>query len=140
MPIRPKSIVQFDWIYLVIIALGIVGIALGWNETMSTVQVQQMVARLGTAWVYVPLALGIAIQLLLWYFIARRGSVVAKWIFVILTAIGVLFSAVKIATGGVASPISNVIEVTLLVLQVIAISLLFRPDVRGWFGETVDAA
>lgn len=140
MPVRPNSIVQFDWIYLAIIALGLVGVALTWDEVTASVQVQQTVARFGMGMIYVPIVIGVLIQLALWYFIARRGSVVAKWIFVILTGLGALWAVFGLATRGAPNPAAGVVDVASIVLQVIAIVLLFRPDTRPWFGEAVAAA
>lgn len=140
MPIRPKSIIQFEQVYWAIIVLGLVSAALGWSDMMASVQVQQSVAHFGMGMVYGPIVLGILVQLLLWYFIARRGSVVAKWIFVVLSGLGVVFSLFSLVTKGSPSIPVGVIDVALLVLQVIAIMLVFRPDTRPWFGENAGAA
>lgn len=140
MPPRPKSIVEFERVYWAIIALGLASTALNWSDMMSSVSVQRMMATIGTASVYVTALIGFGIQLLLWYFIARRGSVGAKWIFVVLTGIGLVTSALALARGGEGeTAILAVIGVILLVLQIVAIVLLFRPDTRAWFGEDAPA-
>lgn len=132
---RPKSIIQFEWVYIAVILIGIASSALSWNDMMATVQVQQMVARFGMAMVWIPLAIGILLQIAFLYFIARRGSVVVKWIFVVLTGLGVVWSAFAVATQGAPNAIEGVLTVTQIVLQVVAIVLVFRPDTPPWFGE-----
>jgi hypothetical protein len=135
MPVRPKSIVQFDYIYLAIIALGLVGSALSWDELLASVSVQRMVAQMGTAPLYGTILVVTLLQLLLWYFIARRGSVVAKWVFVVYAGASLVFSAYSLAVNGAISAAVGVVSVATLVLQAIAIWLLFRPDTPAWFGE-----
>jgi hypothetical protein len=132
---RPKSIEHFAMVYAAIILAGLASTALSWSDMMSQVSVQQMTAQFGTAIVYIVAGVGLAIQLLLWFFIARRGSVIAKWIFVVLTALAVISGIWGLATTGASSPIIGILGVVMLVLQVIAIWLLFSPDTPAWFGE-----
>lgn len=134
---RPTSIVRFEWVYLAIILIGIIDTALSWNDVMATVQMQRMIAQLGAAAAYVPVVIGLLIQFALLYFIGRRGSVVAKWIFVVLTGFGIASACYGLATHTASTPLLGVLGVVLLVLDAIAIWLLFRPDTRPWFGETV---
>lgn len=132
---RPKSIDQFAWVYAAVIGAGLVSTALSWNDMLAQVSVQQMIARFGAATVYVVAGIGLTIQLLLWYFIARRGSVIAKWIFVILTVFAILTGVWSLFTADAASTAIAVIGVATLVLQAVALWLVFRPDTRAWFGE-----
>lgn len=140
MPQRPKSIVQFELVFWAVILLGLVNTALGWGDMIASVQVQRMIAQVGEASVYITILFGLVLQLLLWYFVARRGSVVAKWIFVVLTVATILFTAPALFSGGGGTILIAVINVALIVLQVIAIILLFRGDARPWFGEDESAA
>ncbi len=135
MPVRPKSIVQFDYVYLAVIALGLVSSALSWEALLATGSVKEMVAKLGMAPLYATILFVTALQLLLWYFIARRGSVIAKWVFVIYVGAILLFSGYSLASYGAISTAIGVISVAAIVLQAIAIWLLFRPDTAEWFGE-----
>lgn len=138
---RPKSIDQFSMVYLAVIVVGLVSTALSWNDMLAQVSVQRMMAQFGSASVYAVAVIGVLIQALLWYFIARRGSVVAKWIFVVLTVLAILSSLWGLAMAGAASMVIGVLGVATIVLQAIAIWLLFRPDTPAWFGEMpADAA
>ncbi|MES2755395.1 MAG: hypothetical protein V4659_12100 [Pseudomonadota bacterium] len=133
---RPKSIVQFEYIYWGIIALGLLSTALSWNDMLASVQIQRMMAQVGSASVYGTVVIGLLIQLALWYFIARRGSVVAKWIFVLVTvAFGIVGTLWSFATVGAPNPLIAVVGVATVILEIIAIVLLFRPDTPAWFGE-----
>lgn len=132
---RPKSIEQFALVYAAIILVGLASTALSWNDMMAQVSVQQMIAQVGAASVYIVAGVGLLIQLLLWFFITRRGSAVAKWVFVVLTVLAVISGIWGLALSGASSPVMGILGVAMLVLQVIAIWLLFRPDTPAWFGE-----
>jgi hypothetical protein len=80
---------------------------------------------------------GLAIQMLLWYFIARQPSVVAKWIFVVLLALNVLGVIFNAMTGAALGDITMILTVLALVLRGLAAWMLFRLDARIWFGEDV---
>lgn len=137
---RPKSIDQFALVYAVVIIAGLISTAISWSDMLAQVSVQRMMAQFGAASVYIIAVIGVLIQLLLWYFISQRGSVIAKWIFVVLTGLSVLSGLWGLASGGAETAVIGVIGVAMLVLQGIAISLLFRPDTPAWFGETDETA
>lgn len=92
-------------------------------------------------WV-LPLALllSIAISLGLWFMVARRGSVVAKWIVTVLTALSVvrfLFN-MPAAMAGAVSGGAMVLALAALSLSVVATICLFRADATQWFGAFPD--
>ncbi len=86
-------------------------------------------------------SLTIAIVLLyttaMWFLVARRGSVVAKWVVVVLTGLAVLrlFSFIVSLMHPHAPVMSSVVFIIATLLSVAAVVLLFRPDARTWFGE-----
>lgn len=125
---RPKSIILFERIELLAILCGIVGAALGWERTVALVAPLGFGGRL----VAIVQGLGVALMLLLLYFIARRASVVAKWIFVVLVVLG----AINIARGyGVLFDMgaTGLLSAAQTLLQLVAVWLLFRPDTAPWF-------
>lgn len=75
---------------------------------------------------------GILVPLLLWYFIARRASNVAKWIYVVLTALGLLGFVSSLANPLVAKGVITVLGLNTVGLQFYAAWLLFRPDASAW--------
>src|SRR3989442_657680 len=86
---RPASIVNFERLYWASILLGLLVTYLSWDATVAAIHLQPGV-QLGQGFVAAIAVVGIAIQLVLWYFIARQPSLVVKWIFVVLFALGVL--------------------------------------------------
>lgn len=130
---RPKSTDRFALVYGIIIIAGLVSTWLSWDAMMAQASVQQMVARFGTAPVYASAVVGVLIQLLLWYFIVQHASVVAKWIFVVLTVLAIASSLWGFAKVGIVLTPVALIGLALLVLQAVAIWLLFQPDANVWF-------
>ena len=131
---RPRSIVNFDFAYLGSLLVGLINTAVTWQDTTAQVSVQRAMATLGTWYPYAVFAFSFGISLLLWYFTSPRASVVAKWILVVLTSIGVALTAMSIAAAFPAT-LSGALIVLSAVLQIIAMVYLFRPDARAYFGE-----
>ena len=121
---RPASIVLFEKLYIAVIVIGVIGVALSWNSLSAIAGAQPGVPASAAS--------GFLIPLLLLYFIARRASNVAKWIFVVLTAFS-LYSFV----AGLANPVMPkglllAVNVVSLALTLYCAWLLFRPDAKAW--------
>jgi len=88
---RPKSIELYEKVYLASIAISLGAGAIGWRVLTAESQALMAAASAGTVQ---GILIGISvfvvgIALLLWYFIARKARNDAKWVLVILTALGV---------------------------------------------------
>ena len=82
----------------------------------------------------------ILLYLLLIYFISRKGSPVAKWIYVVLCVLGLVFGLVGLPLMMQMGPLPLVIAIVQYALSIVSLWLLFRPDSKAWFaeGRTVD--
>jgi len=146
---RPKSIVLFDYLYLTALLLGIVGGVLNWQATSAMLANNPAIEAMGTGIVYGILVgsivFGLGINLLLWYFISRRVSNGARWIWVLLLVFGMpgTIRTFLGSTGVVVLPVAGrAILIINLLLQIAAAVMLFRADARAWFasgGEAVDS-
>lgn len=132
---RPQSIIIFERIYLASIALDLLyiiasgmGIIPG-DPGMSTPQV------------IIGIAASLFIPLLLWSFIARKGSNTAKWVLVALFAVGILLTIPSILLNSALLPMSAlIVTFTVVAMRLVAIIMLFRADAVAWLkGETFDA-
>ena len=145
--LRPRSIINFERCYLGSLLLGFVTLALTWNTQIEALQRTPATAQMGDNFIYTSLlggiTLGAVITLLLWYFAARRASVVAKWIIVVFFALGALSLLRQLAAGTIPSGLGGVLSIANFVLQAVAVWLLFKPDAKAWFatrGASADAA
>ena len=130
---RPQSIELFEKVYLGAIALGLVNTFLSWNQVNAMLDDPRMqAAGVGSGTLMFGLIVGILIPLLLWYFIARRASNVAKWIFVVLIALGLFGFLSSLANPLVPKGLLTVIGAATVALQVYGAWLLFRPDAVAW--------
>lgn len=136
---RPGSIVLFERCYLGGVAVGLLNTAVSWNTTLVRLAEDPAAAQMGASFAKGTLVggvlLGIVISLLLWYFTARAGSVVTKWIitvFFVLGILGLIWSGVR---GTTPQGLSGVLVVVAWVLNAIAVWQLFKTDSRRWFGE-----
>ena len=128
---RPKSIVMFERLYLAGLAVSLISTALAWPQLRALAETGGM----GTASLLGSMAIGVLIPLALWYMIARRASVAAKWLCVILFAIGLLVTGVSIGRGKVGPDVFSLLGIAALLLRMGAIAMLFQPDAKPWFAK-----
>ena len=146
--LKPPSIRTFEGLYLGSIVLWALNTVIFWsrNQAMMASNPQfvanpQMVAIIQPIMI-ATVAITAVLSLLFWYLVARRASVVGKWMVVVTEAIGAIFlllGLVRLATtGGVTAPVALGFVAT--VLAVAAAAMLFRPDTNAWFaiGEDYD--
>ena len=131
---RPESIRKFDMFYLGALALSVVNFVLGYAGAVRDAEAQMAdagVAGAGGAALAVGFVIGMAISLLLWWLVARKGVEFVKWILVLF----LLFSVWSIVSGvgGAGFGIAAIIAVVVLLMQAAAIWYLFRPDAKAWF-------
>lgn len=130
---RPQSIELFEKIYLGAIALGLLNTFLSWGQVNALLDDPNVkAAGMGSGTLLFAVAVGVLIPLLLWYFIARRASNVAKWIYVVLTAIGVFGFLSSLANPMVPKGLISIIGAVTMAMQIYAAWLLFRPDAVAW--------
>ncbi len=129
---RPKSIILFERLYLASIATGLVNTILTYDHSIRQIQQEPSMAALGWgagAFVII-FALSILVSLLLYYLIAHRANVIAKWVLVAFTAFGFLGLPAAFSTAGGAELIT-VVLINLFALG--AVIMLFRADAKEWF-------
>lgn len=131
--IRPASILLFEKVFFACMALSVLGIAFGWSEMVATAAAQSPgIADAVPMVMIVAVVIGVAVPVLLWFFIARRASNIAKWTYVVLTAIGVLMYLSSLANPAVAKSLMTIFGGITTVLQVWSAWLLFKPDAATW--------
>lgn len=135
--VRPQSIVNFERCYLGSVAIGIVNNVLNWRTTEDAINVAGATG-LPDWFVPVTVIVGIGINLLLWYFIARRGSNVAKWILTVFFIFGVFALLFSLVRGSFPEGLVGVLGIVGFVLQAIAIWMMLRPDAKRWFARDAD--
>ena len=143
--IRPRSIRLFELLFLGALLLTLVGTVLVWPSLLEQAAVQAQAARLGSGALAtiagVSVAFVVLVELLLWFFIARRASVIAKWLLVLFTAYNVYSLVGTVQAGAEWSTVAGILSAVALLMQVIAVLLLFTPDARAWFdGEPEELA
>jgi len=130
---RPESIKKFDIFFLGGLLVGVIATFLNWDVMQA--QAQMPGAPLGAGTLIGISVATYALSLLLWYFVSRRASNIAKWILVVLTLLGLIgLPALFVGTFGLVKALSLVSTL----LGVVAVVFLFRPDARDWFAGEPD--
>lgn len=135
--IRPKSIELFERCYLGGWAVGLINTVIRWSDMQSDPRIVEATQAVGTGPLLAVSVIGLLIPLILWFFIARKGSVIAKWILVVITAIGVVSLAFSLARGALPTSVGGLLGLVGITLNIVAATLLFRPDAKLWFGESL---
>jgi len=138
---KPPSIARFEQFYAASILLGWINAGLNWHASQARLAANPALAPI-VAW-FLPAmqVVSIVIAVLLWYFIVRRPTVVAKWVqvvFAAFAAIGVISAIGFIAAGRAALTPTAILGIVANVLYVAAAVMLFRPDAKLWLGEELD--
>jgi hypothetical protein len=130
---RPESIRWFERVYIGRIILGVsLSLYLMWWRVKMLGYFPSLDRGIGLRWL-VSLVGGCVVQFLLFYFIARRASTVAKWIFVVLTVIGVIPVFLLVIAPNFLPAALKMGPLFGVGLDFTMIMLLFQPDSRAWF-------
>jgi hypothetical protein len=134
---RPKSIVNFERLALLSLAIAAITTGVGWSESMRAAQA----AGLSGAVLAVACALGFGLGALLVYLIARKASNVARWVLVVLVGLSFLATLPRIGTM-LDRGMVGIAEIAQMLLLVAGVAFLFARDSKPWFdrGRPADAA
>src|SRR3546814_4826731 len=80
-------------------------------------------------------AVGMAINLIIWYFISRRRSKIAKWIQVVLYVLGLVFFLTSLNNPLSPKGLALAANLVIYALYGAATYMLFRPDTAAWLGN-----
>ena len=136
---RPTSIVNFERLYLGSFVVGLLNTLAFWPVMVAAMMANPSVAKLGPNFAPGMLVAGLtisaAITASLWFLVARRASVVAKWIvtiFFVLSALSLLYG---LTTGSRSMNVQAGVGILAFLLNAAAVWMLFRTDARLWFAE-----
>jgi hypothetical protein len=136
---RPNSIVNFERVVWLAILIGIVNTWASWGKMLAMAQAQAAAQgsamKIGGTFIIAVQVVFIAIYLLLVWLIARKGSPVAKWIYVVIAALVLILALVGIGKMAQYGTLSLVLAIAQHLLTIVSLWLLFRPDSKAWFAE-----
>ena len=134
---KPNSMKTFDLLYLGSLAVGLIGLALGWDGLVEQMNAEFAAQGLdpesgfATGAIIGGFVFGIGISLALWFLVSILRIEFVKWILVLFTVYGVVSLA-----GGIANAGFDPIQITGIVstlMSIAAIWMLFKPDSKEWF-------
>ena len=129
---RPPSIIMFERLFLLSIAVSAVLTVISYDEVLRalTSDPAMQPLGLGSGFLIGVLAASFAIYLLLWYLIAHKAANPAKWILAVLVFLG----AVTSLPGLLRPPtdLTTVLSIVGYVLEITAVVFLFRADAASW--------
>ena len=127
---RPQSIDLFEKVYFGAIASSLLVLVPTWSNTV--LRFESRVPGSGVRLAAGAFAISFAFSLLLWWLISRRASNLAKWVVVVLTAIGLFGFLSSLFMATVPKDFNFAVSTATNLLSAIAAWLLFRPDAVAW--------
>ena len=137
---KPESIRRFDLFFLASLALLTVGFFISFDATVAAIEAQTAAKGLqvGSGFTIGLFAVVLAINLLLWFLVSRKGATIAKWLLVLLLVID-LVGLPELLSGGLTAP--RMISLLRIALEAVAIAFLFKADTKsGFAGAPADDA
>lgn len=132
---RPASIVMFERLILAALAIDLVNNLASWYRRDIAAPAAGPAPSPASG-----LAIGLLsplLGLILWYFVARRGSTVARWLTTILVALGAAgFVALAVKGVPAESRTMFVVGAVAELLKVAAVVCLFAASASAWFARS----
>ncbi|MCW3848514.1 hypothetical protein OF829_14830 [Sphingomonas sp. LB-2] len=139
---KPSSIVQFERLFLGSLAVRALSDAIAFGATLQATKANALTATYGVGAVLATFAIVYLAMAALWYFAARRGSAVAKWLIAAWFVTGACFTAYGVfllLTGRMSLGLVTVLSWAAFGLLGWATSYLFKPDADAWFAKKPSA-
>jgi hypothetical protein len=129
---RPQSIVMFERLFLLSLALSAVSFLVNYDAMVAALQSEAALRDLGlgSGFALGLFAFGLAVYLLLWFFIARKASNIAKWVYVVLLALSIPSLVSSLSTFSFS--MGGLLGIAVYALEVAAAVFLFRADAIAW--------
>ena len=128
---KPKSITLFNRLNLAATLVGIANILVHYGVLRASA-ISRGASPAGPVLGILLLVLS---YLIFWFFIYRRGSNLAKWVFVAVTAVSVAMIPLRLGEVIAVGNVYLVIDGIAFALQIAAMAMLFRVDSKVWLGR-----
>jgi hypothetical protein len=128
---RPSTIVNFEWLSLLAVLLGVATTVLAWDSLIASVRSKILGTGLEPA-VAILAIIYIALLVLLILLTSRRASRVAMWLFILVVVVGDVSSVPRIPAM-LGAGMLGWVETAQMLIQLAAIVMLFLPASRAWF-------
>lgn len=134
---RPRSMILFDRVFWVTMGLTVFNGVYSYQAIQERVLREQAVSgiNLGSGFIGWTLGISLLFNLLIWFFISRKASDVARWIWVAVTGLGLLAAPTSLNTVFGESTLRGLILTALWLLQLILTYFLFTRESREWFAR-----
>lgn len=133
---KPASVKKFDWLYLGSVAVGLLGVALNYQDLVAAADAemaaQGVEGMMSGGLLIVSLAFGVSISLALWFLVSVLKIELAKWVIALFTGWSVVSYIASFDTRMDLSIVSGLVSTA---MTIAALYYLFQPDAKAWFGE-----
>ena len=140
---KPPAIVRFERYWFASTLFWLIGTRLAWDRTQQALRLNPQTIPVAGWAQWAVIGLVVVTTVLLWYLVAHRASVVAKWLVVALAVVGagrLLLTLFTLITSANPHPLSQGSFMISAALTIASATMLFQDDARLWLGEEVGDA
>jgi hypothetical protein len=127
---RPSSIILFERFFWASVIVGLISTVFAWVDMQATLE--RSGSTFGMTSVAIVLAFFLAIPIAFWYGIARRGSNVVRWIYVVWMGFSVIMTLASLFDPQDLNGVALAFSLISTALTVASIACLFRADAVAW--------
>ena len=128
---KPSAIAWFERLYVFGIVLSVVDVVATWNQTFGS-RGDDELAQIG----YAAITILYGTLFAFWFFILRRRSNIARWLFPVVMTIPALLTFYDLHIGTLDG--WRILQLAYPVIWLGLPIFLFLPDARRWFDGTPD--
>ncbi|MDF7774433.1 hypothetical protein P1X14_04170 [Sphingomonas sp. AOB5] len=133
---RPNSIVQFERLFLVSFVINVLIYVLTWHSSVAALTARGGMPGMDAGTVLaVFVGVNLLAQLGLYYLVARRASVIAKWILSVWFVVAATSLAYQAFQLGLRVSLVSALGWIGFLIFAWSISYLFKPDAEAWLGK-----
>lgn len=128
---KPRSMEIFDYLFFGSLLVSIFHFIFAWDRMLldGTGEASAVMPDM-TVFFIIGAVFGFGLVFLLWFFVSAKGSNVARWIYTVLTGLGVAMAVVELAILPTSEIVLSMITNG---LAAASIAFLFRSDSADWF-------
>lgn len=128
---RPVSVQRFEQVFFINLAIGIVLTFINWPAML----VELRAGPESALYLAIGQALQFCLLLAFWFFIARKASRIALWIYGVLFALNFISIGMSLAMGRMDISLLSAQGILAFLLTGVGIWFLMRPDAQEWFAR-----
>lgn len=133
---KPQLVVWFDYLFWLGVLAAVCGLYLNFDLITASVPNAPGASEGAVVGAILGFSVTVGLYALAWFFVSRKGSKVAHWIFTVITGVVLAFTVFATLMGGFQFGLfAAVLDFARFGMWFLGAVLLFLPEARPWFDK-----